>query len=67
MTAKQYRAALEALEMTQEGLGDLFRIGPRTSRRWAAGDARIPATAALLLKLMVLGRVKPQEIARLRP
>jgi hypothetical protein len=66
MTSDQYRAALERLDLTQVAAGDLFRVGDRTSRRWALGEARIPAAVAILLKLMLKKRVNPEEVSAMR-
>ena len=64
MTAKQYRAALDRLGFSQLGAAKLFGVGPRTSRRWAAGDADIPETAAILLRLMVAGTITADDILK---
>jgi len=66
MTADQYRAALKKLGLTQLAAGDLFRVGPRTSRRWALDEARVPDAVAMLLALMLKKRIKPEELARLK-
>ena len=65
MDKNQYRKALEKLDLTQTAAGELFRVGARTSRRWALGEARVPWAVAMLLKLMVKRRLKPEEIAAL--
>ena len=64
MTPEQYRKALTKLDLTQVAAGDLFRVGHRTSRRWALGEARIPWTVALLLRLMVKRRLTLEEMER---
>jgi hypothetical protein len=53
MNAKQYRAALKKLDITQLAAGELFGVGARTSRRWALDEARVPVSVAMLLKLML--------------
>lgn len=58
MNAKQYRAALKQLGMSQLAAGDLFEVGARTSRRWALDEARVPPAVAMVLKLMVNGELK---------
>lgn len=58
MTSDQYRDALQKLNLTQVAAGELFQVGPRTSRRWALDEARIPATVAMLLQLMLKKRLK---------
>ena len=58
MTAEEFRNALERLEMTQSVAGELFGVGPRSSRRWALNEARVPVAVAMLLKLMLKKRLK---------
>ena len=53
MTPKQYQKALDELELSQLAASRLFEIGPRTSRRWASGEARVPNAVAILLNLML--------------
>ena len=53
MDAHEYREALDRLNLTQVKAGKLFQVGPRTSRRWALGEARVPATVAMFLNLML--------------
>jgi len=65
MTANQYQAALDKLEMTQLAAGELFQVGPRTSHRWASGEARVPAAVAMLLRLMVDRVITPDDLAEL--
>ena len=58
MNAKQYRDALEKLDLTQAAAGQMFGVNSRTSRRWALGGAQIPTLVAILLELMVSKKVK---------
>ena len=53
MKPEQYRDALERLDLTQAAAGELFGVGDRTSRRWISGEAEVPPTVAMLLKLML--------------
>lgn len=62
MTANQFRAALDRLELSQLGAARLFGTGERTPRRWASGDAAIPESAAILLRLMMAGKVTIEDI-----
>ena len=64
MTANQYRRALARLELSQLAAGELFGVGSRTSRRWALDEARVPPPVAILLKLMLKKRIKPDHIRR---
>jgi hypothetical protein len=58
MTAKEYRDALERLEMTQGTAGALFGVGPRTSRRWALDEAKVPVAVSMILRLMLKKQLK---------
>jgi hypothetical protein len=53
MTAKQYQAALDRLNISQLKAGELFKVGARTSRRWALDEARVPPAVAMILELML--------------
>ena len=65
MTAKQYRAALDKIGLTQLAVGELFSVGARTSRRWALDEARIPGPVAILLRLLLKKRIKLEDIEAL--
>jgi hypothetical protein len=58
MDHKQYRKALDQLQMSQLAAGELFEVGARTSRRWALGEARIPKAVAMWLDFMVKKQLK---------
>lgn len=60
MTAKQYRAAIEQLGLSQRSAARFLRIDERTSRRWAAEGA--PPHVGLLLRLMIERGIKPEEV-----
>lgn len=66
MTAKQYRAALKALELSQRGAARLFKAGERTSRAWALGEREVPEAIAILLRLMVAGKVTADDVEKAR-
>jgi hypothetical protein len=66
MNADQYRTALKRLGLSQLAAGDLFRVGPRTSRRWALDESRIPDSVAMLLHLMLKKRITPEDVDRLK-
>jgi transcriptional regulator with XRE-family HTH domain len=62
MTANQFRAALNRLGLTQLGAARLFDADGRTARRWALGERSIPPTVAILLRLLVAGKVSAEDI-----
>ena len=62
MTANQFRTALGRLELSQLGAARLFGADGRTARRWALGERSIPPTVAILLKLLVAGKITTKDI-----
>ena len=62
MTPKQFADAIERLGLSQRGAGKFLGVDERTSRKWIAGDARIPESAAKLLRLMVRLKLKPDDV-----
>jgi plasmid maintenance system antidote protein VapI len=62
MTPTQYGTAIERLGFTQRAAGQFLGIDERQSRRWIAGDARIPEAVAKLLRLMVKLGLKPEDV-----
>lgn len=62
MTALQYREAIKRLGLSQRAAGAFLNIDERQSRRWAAGDARIPESVGKLLRLMIRLKLKPDDV-----
>ena len=62
MTPTQYAAAIERLGLTQRAAGSFLGIDERQSRRWIAGDARIPEAVAKLLRLMAKLGLNPEDV-----
>jgi len=62
MTPKQYADTIERLGLSQRAAGKFLKIGERQSRRYIAGDAKIPETTAMLLRLMVRLKLTPEDI-----
>lgn len=62
MTGVQYRAAIEKLGLSQQGAARFLCVGERTSRRWALGEARVPESVAMLLRLMIRLKIKPEDV-----
>lgn len=61
MTSNQYRAALDALGLTQGGAAKFLGISLKTAHNYANGGA-IPEPAAKLLRLMVRLKLKPSDV-----
>jgi DNA-binding transcriptional regulator YiaG len=62
MTPKQYAEAIDRLGLSQRSAGKFLGVDERTSRKWIAGDARIPESVALLLRLMIKLKLSPDEV-----
>ena len=57
MTAHRFRTVLSKLHLTQVQAAHVLGITPRTARRYALGEVRVPNPAAKLLVLMLDGVV----------
>jgi transcriptional regulator with XRE-family HTH domain len=62
MTPEEYRAALEALDLTQAQAAKLMEVDERTSRRWALGERAIPGSVSLALELMQSQQPKAERL-----
>lgn len=62
MTPTQYTAAIERLSLSQRAAGAFLGVDERQSRRWVAGDARIPEAVAKLLRLMIRLKLTPDDV-----
>ena len=66
MTAKQFQAAIDRLGLSQVGAARLVGADPRTSRKWAAGDNAVPECVAILLRLMLAGKITAEDVNKVR-
>jgi hypothetical protein len=62
VTAKQFQSAIDRLGLSQVGAAKLFGSDPRTARRWALGERTIPESVAILLRLMLAGKISAADI-----
>jgi hypothetical protein len=62
MTSRQYRAAIEALGLSQIRAGRFLGVPTKTSSRWALGESRVPTAVGVLLKLMIALKLSPEEV-----
>jgi transcriptional regulator with XRE-family HTH domain len=51
MTARKYRNALSKLGWSQLEAARQLGVNPRTSRRYALGERKVPKTVELLLRI----------------
>ena len=56
MSAKQLRAAIKRLDLSQVAAASRLGVAPRTMRYWIAGERRIPEAVTILLRLWVKER-----------
>ena len=61
MTPKQYAEAIQRLGLSQRGAAKFLGVDERQSRRWIAGEARIPESAAKLLRLLIKIGMNPSN------
>jgi DNA-binding transcriptional regulator YiaG len=62
MTPKQFEDAIAKLGLSQVGAARFLKLSDRTVRKWVAGEARIPGSVAMLLRLMIKLKLKPEEV-----
>lgn len=63
MTKSEYRAALKALSLNQEEVGDLLDVSGRTARRWATGEIEVPGPVVMHIRLWL---ERPELLAVVR-
>ena len=62
MSPKEYRKALAALNLSQESAAAPLGIGKRTSQGYALGETVIPGPTAILLRLLVAGKITIEDV-----
>jgi hypothetical protein len=62
LTANQFRTAIDKLGLSQRGAAALFGADERTSRRWALGERDIPHCVAIVLRLMLAGKITIADV-----
>jgi hypothetical protein len=64
MTAKQFRAMIAKLGISQRGVARLFKVNERTPRRWALGEVKVPHDVVENLTKLANGTVTTLDIER---
>jgi hypothetical protein len=64
MTHPQF--PIDHLGISQVGIARLFGEKSRTIQRWIAGDSRIPSTAVILIRALILGDLTKEQVEQLR-
>jgi hypothetical protein len=62
MTARQYRAAIAKLGLSQERSGIFFGYSPRQGQRFASGEKKIPVAVRYLIQLMLQTGTTPGQL-----
>jgi DNA-binding transcriptional regulator YiaG len=62
VTAKQFRNALDRLGLSQLGAARLFDANDRTVRRWAIGERSVPVGVAMMLRLLLAGKITVEDV-----
>jgi DNA-binding transcriptional regulator YiaG len=66
MDPAEFVSALEKLKLPQAQFAALMGMEKGTINRWAMGKAAVPIPMAILIRLMVLGLVKPGHVRKAR-
>lgn len=67
MTPTQFRAAIDRLDLSQVGAARLFGYSDgRVVRRYISGERAVPEPVAILLRLMLSGKITADDIERAR-
>jgi DNA-binding transcriptional regulator YiaG len=62
MTSLQFRNVIAKIGLSQVRAARVLGVTPRTVRRWALDEVKIPPTAAKLLRLMQMGEISTQQV-----
>jgi DNA-binding transcriptional regulator YiaG len=62
VTPKQFKAAIEALGLSQGRAARLCGFHARTAKRWAGGQRKVPEPVSILLRLMQAGKISIEDI-----
>ena len=61
-SGKEFKRAIERLNVYQLGAGRLLGVDGRTIRTWIADDSRILNAVAILIRLAIAGQITLQDI-----
>jgi DNA-binding transcriptional regulator YiaG len=62
MTPLQFRTVITKIGLSQVQAAHTLGVTPRTARRWALGEVKVPPPAAKLLRLMQAGKVQIKSV-----
>jgi DNA-binding transcriptional regulator YiaG len=64
VTARQYRNALKKLGLRQSDAANLLGVSVRAAHSWA-NDVPVPEPVALLLRMMIKYKIRPEDLKRI--
>ncbi len=62
MTPHQFRTVITKVGLSQVQAAHVLGVTPRTARRWALGEVKVPSPAAKLLRLMQAGKILEKDV-----
>jgi ABC-type methionine transport system permease subunit len=65
MGKREYRAALEQLELGIVEAGEVFGVSKRQTIRYAMGHSQIPEAVAKLIRLTLMRNINPDTVREL--
>jgi hypothetical protein len=66
MAPNELERALWTLDITQQKAARLLGHDERTMRRWVAGESAIPSTVAILVRLLIAGKITAADVVKAR-
>ena len=62
MTPRQFKAALKTLGLSQGRVAKLCGLHPRSAKRWAGGQRKVPEPVAIILRLLLAGALTVEQL-----
>jgi Zincin-like metallopeptidase len=62
MTPLQFRTVISKVGLSQVQAAHVLGVTPRTARRWALGEVKVPPPAAKLLRLMQASKISTTQV-----
>jgi DNA-binding transcriptional regulator YiaG len=62
MTSHQFRTVITKVGLSQVQAAHVLGVTPRTARRWALDEVKVPPPAAKLLRLMQAGKILAKDV-----
>jgi hypothetical protein len=67
VTPKQFKAALKALGLSQGRAAKLCGLHPRSAKRWAGGQRKVPEPVSIILRLLLSGALTIEQLESIAP